>query len=113
MGEKQIIQTAIKHFDSNTGLKMHELNQKPRKQLKNRVPDTNVEIQVSGKTYDFCVVVKNELRQVHLYQLIKELKNDFENWLLISQYISKPRDKLPGLIWKLPYSYWGLASLHQ
>lgn len=94
MGENQIIQAAIQHFNDHTGLKMHELRQKPKKMPKNKVPDTGVEIQAQGKTYNFWVDVKNELRQVHLGHIIKDLAKDHENWLLICQYISKTNRKL-------------------
>lgn len=93
MEEKQIIQAAIQHFNQHTGLVMREVKHPAKRLPKNREPDTCVEIQAQGKSYTFWVEVKNELRQVHLGNLIYQLAKDPENWLLICQYISKTNRK--------------------
>lgn len=86
MEENQIKLAAIEHFTQNTGLKMTEVRHvKPPAGN----PDTFVKIKTKGRTYIFLVEVKNELREVHLSNLIKKFEGDTENWLLISQYISK------------------------
>lgn len=86
MEENQIKLAAIEHFTLNTGLKMTEVRH-ARPPAGN--PDTFVKIKTKDRTYIFLVEVKNELREVHLSKLIKKFEGDAENWLLISQYISK------------------------
>ena len=93
MEEKQIIQSAIQHFNQHTGLTMHEVHNPTKLIPKNREPDTYVEIEVQSKTYTFWVEVKNELREVHLVHLIEKLAHDHDNWLLLCQYLSKSNRK--------------------
>jgi len=93
MEETQIIQGALQNFNQQTDLIIQELPTTAKRLPKNRHPDTCVKIEAQGKTYTFWVEVKNELRQVHLSQLIQQLVQDRDNWLLISQYISKNNRK--------------------
>lgn len=92
MEERQIVQSAIHHFSQLTGLDMKEVDQ-PVSYPNHRQPDTFIDIHAQGGIFSFWVEVKNELRQVHLGHLIHKLKKDPENWMLISQYISKPHRK--------------------
>lgn len=89
MEEQQIIQAAIQHFNQYTGLTMHEVYGYSKKADKKHKPDTSVELKAKGKTYSFWVEVKNELRHVHLGQLIEQLSDDRDKWLVICQYLSK------------------------
>lgn len=86
MEENQIIKAAIKHFKQNTGLKMTE-----KKNVKPPTgnPDTFVEMLAKGRAYNYWVEVTNEIREVHLGRLIQKFRGGAQNWLLISQYISK------------------------
>lgn len=97
MGEKQIIQAAIRHFNLQTGLLMQEVATPVKRAPKNRQPDTYVEIRGKGAKSSFWVELKNELREVHIAQIIEKMAADSKHWLLICQYISKAnRETLRG-----------------
>lgn len=94
MQEREIVQAAIRHLNQLTGIDVKEVNVPVNKRKLNRQPDTAVELETAGKKFTFWVEIKNELRQVHLPQIINSLSQDVENWLLICQYLSKPNRAL-------------------
>jgi hypothetical protein len=94
MQEREIVQAAIRHLNQLTGIDVKEVNVPVNKRKLNRPPDTAVELETAGKKFIFWVEIKNELRQVHLPQIINSLSQDVENWLLICQYLSKPNRAL-------------------
>ncbi len=89
MEEGQIIQSAIYNFGQSTGLTMNEINVMPGQIINSINWDTTIEVKTQSNSYKFWALIKNELRQVHLPQLIQQLSPDKENWLLVCQYISK------------------------
>ena len=93
MEKEQIIQSAIQHFKKQTGLVMKKSNPPIKLFPIDREPDTCIEIEAQGKAYYFGVEIKNELRQIHLGQLIQKFSDKPEKWLLICQYISKTNRK--------------------
>ncbi len=94
MIEKKIIQNALQNLNRLTGYQCnYELTNK-------FLPAFNAQVQLirlKSKPYLFQTKIKNELRAVHLPQLIKEHKNK-DNNLIISQYLSKEhREQLRNL----------------
>jgi hypothetical protein len=93
MEEGQIIQSAIQNFILHTGLKMNECKILHHKSAKILKGDACIEVVDNENIYKFWVLIKNELRQIHLPNLIQQLTSDRENRLLICQYISKSNRK--------------------
>lgn len=89
MQEKAIFETAIRHLSQLTGIKIEECVVPVNVQKPDFRPDAAILIHVDGKYFKFLVEVKNEIRRLHLVQIITTLGQDAENRLLICQYLSK------------------------
>ena len=94
MQEAQILQAALQHFSEQTGLPIQQVNAEALPGNKRREADAAVDITIKGKSHLFLVEIKNELRQIHLPQIIGQLSREAEKWLLVCQYISKPNRAL-------------------
>ncbi len=93
MLENQIIEKAITKLQQLTNLPIQVLN-KHLKTKANLRPDAEIKIDLANKSYSFLVEAKSELRQIHLSRIIQYFSNEPQNWLLISQYISKPNREI-------------------
>lgn len=89
MQEKAIFETAILHLSQLTGIKIEEAEIPVKVDRPNFATDAALLFHVEGKQFKFLVEVKNEIRQVHLVQLVTTLGHDAENRLLVCQYLSK------------------------
>ncbi len=89
MQEKAIFETAMRHLSQLTGIKIDESEIPVKMDRSNFIPDVAIYLHVEGKKFKFLVDVKNEIRQLHLAQLVTTLGHDAENRLLVCQYLSK------------------------
>lgn len=89
MHEIEIMQSAIRHLEQLTGAAVREVAPSLVKGKPHHRPDAAIEVKTAGQPFVFWVEVKNELRQMHLAQIVDTFGRSAENWLLISQYISK------------------------
>jgi hypothetical protein len=83
MYENDTIKAALHQFADTTGVRpvFH--------------PGDGVAITTGGQKRQFRVIVRNELRQLHMPDILKETGKDKENWLLIARYIPQPlKDEL-------------------
>ena len=89
MQEKAIFETAMRHLSQLTGIKIDESEIPVKVDRPNSLPAVVIYLNVEGKQFKFLVDVKNEIRQLHLAQLVTTLGHDAENRLLVCQYLSK------------------------
>lgn len=94
MKEKEILSTAINNFQSVTGVVLNQL----KKPANNEKADAYVSLRRGKEEFRFYVEIKNELREIHLSQVVEQFGQSKKDWLLVSQYIPKPiRKKLKSL----------------
>lgn len=85
MREKEILEQAIRQFNSITGA---VLEQVPVKKLQYHA-DAIVELKQGKIKTRFWVEVKNELREQNLNAIMNQVKHNPAEWLLVCQYIPK------------------------
>jgi len=91
MREKEILDQAIRQFNTITSATLQEL---PAKKLASKA-DTTVELRFGKLKTRFWVEIKNEIREQSLHGILNQVKQNPEEWLLICQYIPKPiKEKL-------------------
>lgn len=91
MRGEEIIQEALRQLKRQTGVSANVVPLRILTQNGEFTIDNRVQLNYYSKPIEFAVLVKNEIRKVHLpgiLELIARRKD--ENWLVISQYIPKP-----------------------
>ncbi|CAN5917386.1 hypothetical protein BH11BAC7_BH11BAC7_15040 [soil metagenome] len=92
MDEDKILDTALLNFREQTGLSAEQTGSGMSKV---DLPDTAINLSINKKQYFFFVELRNELRELHIPELIdKHAQNGNENWLIVCQYLSKPNRAL-------------------
>ncbi|UKJ06859.1 type IV toxin-antitoxin system AbiEi family antitoxin [Solitalea lacus] len=86
----ETLQTAIRNFNSITGIMI--------KENKDKKGNTVATINNGLKAWTFEVLIKNEIRDIHLPSILAELGTAVKARLLVCQYIPKPvKEKLKNL----------------
>jgi hypothetical protein len=87
MKEKDILYQALQQFTAIThaALKIVPVNKE-----KQETAYTKLQLQAGTQNTHFDVLLKNEIRQLHVPDIIAKIGNHKTEWLLICQYIPKP-----------------------
>jgi hypothetical protein len=83
MNEKDIIRTSIRQFYQNTGINPSMVEEER----------AVMEFTTGGRKRSFRLLVKNEIRQGSILDILAETGKDRPHWLLIAQYIPHPIKK--------------------
>ena len=91
MREEEIILEALRQLKWQTGVSANIVPLRNLTQKGGYTIDNRVQLSHYPKPIEFAVLVKNEIRKVHLPGILELLESrNGENWLVISQYIPKP-----------------------
>lgn len=86
---QNILQKAINQFTLATGIDAKILDKQPKiNQLQNT--DACVEIKVGNQAIEFPTIIKNEIREHNLPELLQKLQHNKKEGLLVCRYIPKP-----------------------
>jgi hypothetical protein len=89
METQNILQKAINQFTLATGIDTKILDKQPKiNQLQNT--DACVEIKVGNQAIEFPTIIKNEIREHDLPELLQKLQQYKKEGLLVCRYIPKP-----------------------
>jgi hypothetical protein len=97
--EEEIIREALTRFNRETGISAEKVPLGELSRKGKLVLDSRIRLKTGKEAIEFAVEVKNELRRVHLPDLLDLIKRRKEDhWLVISQYIPKPlKEELKNL----------------
>ncbi len=88
MKEKDILYQALQQFAAITRAALKIVPAPHKEKLK--APHQQLELQLGIQKAHFNVLLKNEIRQLHVPEIIAKIGSGKTDWLVICQYIPKP-----------------------